>query len=70
MTMIRSNMAGVIVEVRVKPGDRIAAGQEVVVLESMKMQLPIAADVPGTVKAIRVKPGDFVNDGDPLLDLA
>ena len=68
--MIRSNMAGVIVEVRVKAGDRIAAGQEVVVLESMKMQLPIAASASGVVKEVRVKPGDFVNDGDPLLDLA
>ncbi|HKB14976.1 MAG TPA: biotin/lipoyl-containing protein [Planctomycetota bacterium] len=67
--MIRSNMAGVIVEVRVKAGDRVSAGQEVVVLESMKMQLPIASDAAGTVKAVRVKPGDFVNDGDPLLEL-
>ena len=45
--MIRSTMAGTVVEVRVAPGDSVAQGQEVVVLDSMKMQLPIAA--PATV---------------------
>jgi acetyl-CoA carboxylase biotin carboxyl carrier protein len=70
MSAIRSNMAGLIVEIRVKPGDRVAEGQEVVLLESMKMHLPIAAGAAGVVKSVRVKPGDFVNEGDPLLELA
>jgi acetyl-CoA carboxylase biotin carboxyl carrier protein len=62
-------MAGTVVEVRVAPGERVAEGQEVVVLDSMKMQLPVASPSAGRVKAIRVAPGDFVNEGDPLLEL-
>ena len=70
MPLIRSNMAGTIVEVRVKAGEAVAAGREVVVLESMKMHLPIPAEIAGVVRAVRVKPGDFVNEGDPLVEIS
>jgi len=53
----------------VQPGDRVTARQEVVILESMKMEVPIQAEKDGVVAAVRVKPGDFVNQGDLLIEL-
>lgn len=67
--MVKSNMAGTVWKVLVKPGDVVAAGQDVVILESMKMEIPISAEVEGTVKAVSVKEGDFVNDGDTVVEL-
>ena len=67
MKQIAAMMAGVIVEVLVKPGDPVKEGMEVAILESMKMQLPVNASSSGNVKEVRVKAGQFVNEGDPLL---
>jgi acetyl-CoA carboxylase biotin carboxyl carrier protein len=67
MKEITAMMAGVIVEVLVKPGDPVSDGTQVAVLESMKMQLPVNASLAGKVKEVKVKPGQFVNEGDPLL---
>jgi len=67
--MIKSNMAGTVWKILVKPGDQVEAGQDVLILESMKMEIPIAAESSGTVKAVKVKEGDFVNDGDLVVEL-
>ena len=64
-----SNMAGVILEFLVKPGEEISIDQDVVILESMKMQIPVQSTVSGTVKTINVNEGDFVDDGDILLEV-
>ena len=69
MKQIRSNMAGVGLEFLVQPGETVAVDQDVVMLESMKMQIPIQATASGTVKAVKVNAGDFVDDGDVLLEL-
>lgn len=69
MGKVVANMAGSVWKVLVKPGDAIAEGQDVVILESMKMEIPIAADESGTVKAVKVKEADFVNEGDVLVEL-
>jgi acetyl-CoA carboxylase biotin carboxyl carrier protein len=69
MKQIRSNMAGVVLEFLVQPGETVAADQDVVMLESMKMQIPIQATASGIVKAVKVNAGDFVDDGDVLLEL-
>ncbi len=62
-------MAGVVLEVLVKAGDQVTDGQEVAILESMKMQLPVQSTQAGKVSAIKVNSGDFVNEGDAILDL-
>lgn len=62
-------MAGVVLEFLVKPGEKIAVDQDVVMLESMKMQIPIQSTVTGVVKAIKVNEGDFVDDGDVLIEV-
>lgn len=69
MKRIVSNMAGVVLEFLVKPGEKIAVDQDVVMLESMKMQIPIQSPVTGVVKAIKVNEGDFVDDGDVLIEV-
>ncbi len=69
MKRIVSNMAGVVLEFLVKPGDQVAVDQDVVMLESMKMQIPVQATAAGTVIAIKANEGDFVNDGDVLLEV-
>lgn len=66
---VAASMAGTVWKVLVQPGQAVAAGQDVVILESMKMEIPIAAEDGGTVRAVRVREGDFVNDGDVLLEL-
>ncbi len=66
---ITAHMAGTILEIRVKPGEVVSAGDEVVVLESMKMEMPIAALVDGTVAEVRVQAGDVVQEDDVLIVL-
>ncbi|ARV98875.1 Biotin/lipoyl attachment protein [Bacillus subtilis] len=63
-------MAGNLWKVHVKAGDQIEKGQEVAILESMKMEIPIVADRSGIVKEVKKKEGDFVNEGDVLLELS
>lgn len=58
---------GVILTVRVKPGDRVAAGQEVCVLEAMKMQNSIRAKQSGIVATVHVSDGQHVKHHQPLL---
>jgi acetyl-CoA carboxylase biotin carboxyl carrier protein len=48
------------------PGDVLAAGDTVVILESMKMEIPVLAEQPGTVTDLRVNEGDVVQEGDVL----
>ena len=69
MKHVVSNMAGVVLEYLVKPGDTIAVDQDVVTLESMKMQIPIQSTVSGTVKTLKVPEGEFVDDGDVLIEV-
>ncbi|MEH7376672.1 acetyl-CoA carboxylase biotin carboxyl carrier protein subunit [Neobacillus drentensis] len=60
-------MAGNVWKVLVKAGDQVEEGQDVVILESMKMEIPIAAEFDGTVKEVKVNEGDFVNEGDVIV---
>jgi acetyl-CoA carboxylase biotin carboxyl carrier protein len=69
MKRIVSNMAGVVLEFLVRPGEQINVDQDVVMLESMKMQIPVQATTAGTVKALKASEGDFVNEGDVLIEV-
>ena len=62
-------MAGVVLEFLVKPDEEISVDQDVVMLESMKMQIPVQSTVAGTVKTFKVNEGDFVDDGDVLIEV-
>lgn len=63
-------LAGNIIKILVQPGDSVAAGDTVLVLEAMKMETNVAAPQAGTVTSIEVKEGDTVAVGDSLMNLA
>jgi oxaloacetate decarboxylase alpha subunit len=67
--MITAPLAGNIVRVGVRPGQAVAAGEVVLVLEAMKMETEVRAPAAGTVTEVRVKEGDAVSLGAPLLAL-
>lgn len=69
MPEIRATMAGTIWKILVEEGERVTAGQDVVILESMKMEIPIATDIDGLVEKVEVVEGQFVGDGEVLLRL-
>jgi acetyl-CoA carboxylase biotin carboxyl carrier protein len=56
--------------VEVVVGDAVDIGDTVVLLESMKMEIPVMAEAAGMVTAVKVAPGDVVQEGDPLVELA
>ncbi len=58
---INAPMGGKVIEVKVKPGDAVNEGDEVVILEAMKMELPVVASASGTVKEIKCNAGDAVD---------
>jgi biotin carboxyl carrier protein len=65
-----SAIPAVVREVLVAPGDLVAAGQKLLLLESMKMVLPIVASRAGRVRTILCAPGDAVAPGVTLVDIA
>lgn len=69
MAIVKANMAGTVWKVVVSEGEEVNAGQDMVILESMKMEIPIAAEENGKVKRILVQEGDFINEEDDLVEL-
>jgi acetyl-CoA carboxylase biotin carboxyl carrier protein len=63
---IKAHITGVVFQITAKPGDTVAAGDPVIVLESMKMEIPVEAPRAGAVKEIRVVEGQTVQEGDTL----
>jgi pyruvate carboxylase subunit B len=62
-------MPGNILSVKVKEGEKVKAGQLLLVLEAMKMENEIVAPQDGVVKRIYIAAGQSVNTGDPLIAL-
>lgn len=67
---VNSPLPGVIIEVSVKEGQAVKAGQKLAVLEAMKMENEIPAPKDGTVTAIHVSKGDSVLEGAPIVSIA
>ena len=67
---VTSPLPGIIIGVSVKVGDKVKAGQEVAVLEAMKMENSIESTVSGTVTAIHVNNGDSVLEGAAIVTIA
>ena len=65
---IISPVGGTIVEVKVKAGDTVKSGQELLILEAMKMQTSINSPVDGTIKSINVSAGDTVRESQVLVE--
>jgi biotin carboxyl carrier protein len=63
---IKAHITGVVFQVTAKTGDAVAAGDPVIVLESMKMEIPVEAPRAGTVTEIRVAEGQTVHEGETV----
>lgn len=69
MREIKSTMTGTVLQVKVSVGDKVGASDELAILESMKMEIPVESQGTGVVKEIKVNEGDFVDEGDILIIL-
>jgi acetyl-CoA carboxylase biotin carboxyl carrier protein len=69
MADVAAHITGTVWKIEVKVGDKVSAGQTLVILESMKMEMPIEAEQDGEVKEIRCKESQPVNEGDVLVVL-
>lgn len=70
MTEIRTEITANVWVVNAEAGQEVAEGDELVILESMKMELPVTAPRAGTVQTVHVKPEDHVTEGDLIVTLA
>ncbi|MDA1000077.1 MAG: biotin/lipoyl-binding protein [bacterium] len=66
---LRAEMAGRVLEVRVKAGDKVAAGDVLLVAETMKMEHPLRAEAAAEVVRVFVAAGDRIRPGEPLIEL-
>ena len=69
MADIEAHITGTVWKIECQVGDAIAEGDTVVILESMKMEMPVEAEDEGTVKEIVVAEGQAVSEGDTLVVL-
>ena len=66
---IEAHITGTVWKIDVEVGDRVEAGDSVVILESMKMEMPVEAEDSGVVREILCEEGQAVNEGDVLITL-
>jgi biotin carboxyl carrier protein len=66
---VRAEMVANVWKVVVAEGDTVAAGDTLVVLESMKMEIPVLAEVAGAVSTLAVAEGDVVQEGDLIAQI-
>lgn len=64
MTEVRTEITANVWQVHVEAGQQVAEGDTLVILESMKMEIPVESPCAGTVKEVHVKPDDQVTEGD------
>jgi len=70
MADVPAHITGTVWKIEVKVGQKVAAGETLVILESMKMEMPVEAPGAGTVAEIRCKEAQPVNEGDVLVVLS
>ncbi len=68
-TSVNAHITGTVWKIEVKVGDTVTEGQTVVILESMKMEMPVESPADGKVTAILIKEGQPVEEGAPLVEL-
>lgn len=69
-SVVKAPLPGLIIDVKVREGEKVKAGQNIVVMEAMKMENQIQATADGTVKKIFVKKGDNVAEGNAMVEIA
>jgi acetyl-CoA carboxylase biotin carboxyl carrier protein len=66
---IRAPITGSMWKVLVTPGDDVSEGDEVAIIESMKLEIPVEADDDGTVARVHIAEGEAVSEGQLLIEL-
>jgi acetyl-CoA carboxylase biotin carboxyl carrier protein len=69
-TSVRAHITGTVWKIEVRPGDAVTEGQTLVILESMKMEMPVESPVSGTVSAVAAREGASVEEGAILVEIA
>ena len=69
MTEVRAELVGNVWKVRTSVGAQVAEEDELLILESMKMEIPVTAPRAGTVREVRVREGEVVKEGQVLVIL-
>ncbi len=69
MADVEAHITGTVWKIECEVGDEVAEGDTVLILESMKMEMPVEAEDAGTVTEIRCEEGQAVNEGDTLVVL-
>ena len=69
MAAVEAHITGTVWKIEVSIGDQVEEGDTVVILESMKMEMPVEAEDEGTVREILVEEGQAVSEGDALVVL-
>jgi acetyl-CoA carboxylase biotin carboxyl carrier protein len=67
MADLESPLPGLVATIHVKAGDTVAAGDPVVTLQSMKMEIPVTAETGGTIEEVLVEEGVEIDTGTPLV---
>ena len=67
---VRSEVTGSLWKLLKQPGDPIAAGDEIMLIESMKMEIPVVADEDGTLDEVLVAEGDPIQEGQVVATIA
>jgi acetyl-CoA carboxylase biotin carboxyl carrier protein len=68
-TSVNAHITGTVWKIEVKPGEKVTEGQVCVIIESMKMEMPVEAPQSGTVEKVHVAEGQAVHEGDLLVTL-
>ena len=66
---VRAHITGTVWKIEVREGEVVEPGQTLVILESMKMEMPVEAEVAGVVRSLLIAEGQPVSEGDPLLSI-
>ena len=69
MTEVKAELVGSVWKVKTQPGALVGEEDELLILESMKMEIPVTAPRAGTVREVRVKEGEVVKEGQVLVVL-
>jgi acetyl-CoA carboxylase biotin carboxyl carrier protein len=69
-TNVQAHITGTVWKIEVKPGESVDEGQTLVIIESMKMEMPVESPVKGKVEQIAVTEGQAVDEGAVLLTIA
>ena len=69
LTQFNSPMPGTIISILVSIGEKLVVGQDIIILESMKMQQTLQSNVEGTVVDVKAREGDQISEGDLILSI-